>query len=207
MPDNNISFTSRINFVNSKMFDKFRHGSYIDIRKSNNLSENLQFGISNSDEFYTDEVRTCTAGAIINSKTKQCVGFHIYDCLNNEEKIDDIINYILSFVEKPDKALLLGSKKIKCSNYSLPIFDKIYEKLASNIKNITTFKEHTFPFSESNLHYNAKNDIWTIHSLYRERINIKDNDVLSQNDIKKAFKEIKLADGDSIYTENAPELK
>jgi hypothetical protein len=109
-----------------------------------------------------------------------------------------MLDAIFELVPNPDRALLLGSKKLKFSPYSIPIFDKILEGLSKRIKNITVFREHIFPYSESDLHYSLKDDTWTIRSMFRPLTDYKEYDILSKETLEKSFKEIKLADGDCI---------
>ena len=198
---NNIAFTSRINFVNAKTFENFRCGTYIDFRKGSEIVTPTfpRPDIYKTDEFFTDEIRTCTAGGVIDSKNGQCLGFHIYDNLTNEENVGNIIENIFKLIPNPDKALLLGSKKLACAKYSPTIFQKIYKGLSSGIKNITVFKEHIFPISESSLHYSLKNDTWTIHSMYRGFLNLKEQDLISESELQKCFKEIILSPDDTIH--------
>ncbi len=208
---NDISFKSRINFVDRKVFDKFQKGIYVDFRPNNDFSaldmlmtkpspkiKHPRMDVIKAKEFYTDTVRTCTAGGVINTKTGDAVGFHIYDSLDNLEKTDDILENIFGKIENPDRALIIGSKNLKFSYFSIPIFKKIFEGISERIKNITIFREHTFPFSESDIHYSAKNDTWTIRSMYRPLTDIKEIDIQSNEDLNKCFKEIKLANGDEI---------
>ena len=214
---NDISFTSRINFVNTKTFDNcFRKGAYVDFRADNELTaldmitvkaveracgnkiKHPRLDVLKSDEFYTDTVRTCTAGGVIDTKSGKAAGFHIYDSLANSEKIDDILENIFGNVETPDRAVILGSKNLRSSIYSIPIFQKLLKGISERVPNLTVFKEHTLPFSESNMHYSLKNDTWTIQSMYRPLTDYKEFDVASQEDLNKCFKEIKLANGDII---------
>ena len=215
------TFTSRINFVNSKTFDGFKRGAYVDFRREGEFNtkklSNMQkyknkleqiisskaMNLSRSDvvaadEFYTDGVRTCTSGGVIDLKTGKCAGFHFYDSLNNMEKIDEMIANIFDKVPNPDRALILGGKNLKCSNYSLPIFEKIAEAIKSRIKNVTVFREHLYPFSETDMHYSLKNDTWTIHSMFRPVTEIKEQYISSNKDLGNCFREIKIADGDDL---------
>lgn len=205
-----ISFTSRINFVNTKTFEKFRRGTYIDFRKDLNFecSQNaknpwfakiVRSDVVKADEFYTDEIRTCSAGGVIDSKTGQCAGFHFYDCAENSENTDNMLKIIFSLVPNPDRALILGSKKLRFSNYSIPVFEEILKGLKSKIDNVTIFREHIFPYSESDLHYNLKNDTWTIRSMFRYPTDlVHDHEVIDPQKLEQCFKEIKIAEGDSI---------
>ncbi len=206
----NISFTSRINFVDHKTFDKFRKGACIDFRLQRTLegfdaNMNKDKGFVNdklcmvkSDEFYTDGVRTCTSGGLIDSKSGIAVGFHYYDNLANLNSVEEFIKKIFSMVPNPDKALILGSKRLKFSNYSLPIFQKIQDAISSKVPNISIFKEHIFPFSETHIHYSLKDDAWTINSMYRHLIDIRDFDVLSEDVLKNCFKQVNIGEDDKL---------
>ena len=206
-----VSFTSRINFVNNITFDsKFLRGTYVDFRTESDFAniqnfkipwfrKNIRGDIVCADEFYTDGVRTCTSGGIIDTKNGLCAGFHFFDSKENFKKTSKILDSLFKLVPNPDRALILGSKKLTCADYSIPFFEKIYEGLAAKIKDITMFKEHKFPYSETDLHYDLKNDTWTIHSMYRPITDIKIHSVDSKFKLETCFKEIKIADGDSIH--------
>ncbi len=214
---NDISFTSRINFVNTKTFDEcFRKGDYVDFRANHDLTaldmitvkavekmfgnkiKHPRLDVLKSDEFYTDTVRTCTAGGVVNTKTGEAAGFHIYDSLFNSEKVDDILENIFGRVENPDRALILGSKHLRTSVYSIPIFQKILDGIIKRVPNVTVFREHSLPFSESNMHYSLKNDTWTIQSMYRPLTDYKEFDISSKEELDKCFKKVKIADGDIL---------
>ena len=210
MAADNVSFTSRINFVDAKTFEKFRRGAYIDFRTSSSI-KNVQNGqkpwfakfessdIVNADEFYTDEIRTCSAGGVIDLKTGNCAGFHFLDNLDNLIDIKHRINAVFRLVPNPDRALILGSKKLTCSKYSIQIFEEVLNALKSKIKDVTVFREHIFPYSETDFHYSLKNDTWTIHSMYRPLADIKIHPVDSKLKLDSCFREIEIADGDSIH--------
>lgn len=210
---NSISFKSRINFVNRANYEQIPKGTYIQFEQLNksivDLSKKSQkpssldkifhrLDVLKSRDFYTEDVRTCTAGGVIDTKTSESAGFHIYDNLYNSENIEEILENIFDRVKNPDRALLIGSKKLMCSRYSIPIFQKIYDGILKRVKNVTIFREHIFPFSESSLNYSLKNDTWTIQSMYRPFFNYKDFDIESIEELYKCFKEIIIANGDTL---------
>lgn len=209
---NDISFTSRIRFVDRKVFDKFcQKGIYVDFRPDNDMSaldmmmlkpsKNIvhpRLDVLKADEFYTDTVRTCTAGGVVDTKTGEAVGFHIFDSLDNLEKTDDILENIFGRVKNPDRAVILGSKGLKIACESIPIFQKLYEGISKRVKNVTIFREHLFPFSESDMHYCAKTDTWTIRSMYRPITDFREHNIKSKDELEKCFREVKLADGDTL---------
>ncbi|MBO6256497.1 hypothetical protein J6N69_00470 [bacterium] len=218
---NNIVFGSRINFVDSKTFDDFRRGAYVDFRKEGGFSAKSlsraqkyknkfeqminppkmnmsRTDVILSDEFYTEGVRTCTAGGVIDLKSGKCLGFHFYDSLDNMKKVDEMIANIFDKIPNPDGALILGGKNLKCSNYSLPIFEKITEAILSKIKRVTVLREHLYPFSETDMHYSLKNDTWTIYSMFRPVTEIKERYISSKSDLQNCFREVKIAASDSV---------
>ena len=211
MKANQVSFKSRINFVDAKTFEKFNRGKYIDFRRHLDLdyyaqnnrrpwfAKPVHSDIARANEFYTDEVRTCSAGGIVDLKTGKCAGFHFLDSVDNFEKIDDMLKTLFELVPNPDRALILGSKKLVCANYSIQIFEKILKGLKNKIDKVTVFREHKFPYSESDLHYNIKNDTWTIHSMFRPLTDIKVHAVDSANKLESCFKNIEISNGDSIH--------
>jgi len=210
MKTDRISFTSKINFVDGKTFEKFYRGKYIDFRPENNFSnpqkfhwpwfkKSLRNDIIKADEFYTDNVRTCTAGGVIDSNTGQCAGFHIYDSYDNAVDADKLLEAIFTLVPNPERAMILGSKRLSFANYSLPVFEEILEGLKSKIKNITIFREHIFPYSETHFHYSLKKDTWTIRSLFRYPTDLMyDREVLDSKALHECFKEIKIANNDKL---------
>ena len=212
----NLSFTSRINFVDKKTFENFRRGTYIDFRPDNDLSfldlqkireiekelgskiNHPRLDVVKADEFSTDSVRTCTAGSVVDTVNGEAAGFHTYDSLSNFEHVDDILDNLFWRVKNPDRAFLIGSKNLKGSEFSCPIFQKLYEGIAKHVKNVTIFREHLFPFSESDFHYSLKNDTLTINSMYKPLTDWREFDIKSKEDLNKCFKEIKVADGDIV---------
>ena len=134
-----VSFTSKFIFVNRKTFDNLAKGAYVDFHPDDTYTEfdmkkirelqkifgndvkNPRLDVLKADEFYTDTVRTCTAGGVVDTKTGEAAGFHIFDCLRNSEQIDNILDNIFGRVKNPDRALIVGSKNLNGSNFSLPI--------------------------------------------------------------------------------------
>ena len=209
---NNITFTSKINFVDARTFEKFQNGVYIDCCRIQNFSKDSfseqvknkipKINLKQPNKIYTYNIRTCTAGGIIDSKTGEAVGFHIYDDLCNLKQIKNILEEIFNIIKNPDRAFLLGGKNLKCSPYSIPIFNTVYNEFLSKIKNITLFQEHVFPLSESDFHYNLLNDTWTLHTMYRPLNDAKEHSAMTPQELRNCFKRIELANGDSLYINN-----
>ena len=213
---NNVSFTSRFNFVTAQEFDKFRRGAYIDFKADGDLSfldlkkirelerelgskiDHPRVDVVKADEFNTETVRTCTAGGVVDTKNGEAAGFHGYDSLFNLEHVDDFLDNLFWRVKNPDRAFLIGSKTLRGSVYSCPFFQKLYEGLKERVPNITVIREHVLPYSETDFHYGVKNDTWTIHSMYKPLTDYREYDIKSREELDKCFKEIRLANGDIL---------
>ena len=74
---------------------------------------------------------------------------------------------------------------------------KIKDIISSRVDKMTYFQEHIFPWSETDLHYSLVNDVLNIHSMYRS-VDYKEHPVVSEDEINKCFKEVKLSDDDKI---------
>jgi len=216
MTTNSISFTSRINFVDTHAFENFRRGAYVDFRPRNQLTpidrlmrevvgdvnceqlKHPRHDVLKADEFYTDTVRTCAAGYVLDTRTKTAAGFHFYDSLENLESVKDMLVNIFHRVPNPDRAFLVGSKGLTCSRYSVPMFTNLYEGLSKRIPKITMFREHVFPYSETDFHYSVKDDTLTIRSMYKPLTDYREFDILTQEEMNKCYREIKIANGDTV---------
>lgn len=103
MFDNNISFTSNIRFV-----------SYSKFKKTARMSRNINFklgarNIIKADKFHSYGIRTCTGGGLVNPHV-EAEGFHLLDDIANMDNFDGIINKMFSYVQNPQRGLLIGSK-------------------------------------------------------------------------------------------------
>jgi len=192
MQSNNISFTSKIKFVDAKTLYQLRKGKRVDYY--------YDFSIIKNNDFYTEDVRTCSAGGIMNSKTGEVLGFHIFDNTKFADKIEKYIDVIFHKIKKPDRALLIGGKKLESAPDSMPRFQKIKEAFLERIKNVSIFEEHTYRLSQSDFQYNKDIDTWFICGEYIEPNTLMSRkEVDSEEKLKNFFKEIKLANGDSLY--------
>ena len=98
------------------------------------------------------------------------------------------------------RGMIIGSKDLRHRPYAKPNFNYIRNYLEKNIKYLTVFREHTHEIGESNFQYDVKTDICTICSRYKlgpQMAFYKDVD--SPEELKNAYKEIKIADGDELY--------
>lgn len=191
MQCNKVNFGSKIIFADAKTFDKVKRGYFI---PWNPCAEYIQ----KADEFYTERVRTCAAGLLMNTKTKTVLGFHIYDCLENLKDIPYLIKNMTNLCENPDKCLLLGGKRLFGSPYSMDIFGKFQEIFEKNIEKITFFEEHTYPWSETNICYSIKDDTCYISSMFRDNKDFKEKYISSKEELEKCFKKIKISSDDEL---------
>lgn len=193
MKTQSVSFTSKINFVDSKTFrENFCRGKLVDFRKPGVY-------IYEGDEIYTEELRTCAAGGKVVPKLRKAAGFHYYDDIISNMEIDNLTDELCKTLPQAEHGLMIGGKKLKFSPYSLENFDIILNCMKKQVKYLTIFREHKFPWSETNFHYGANNDTWTINSIFRRLTEAKEHDVLSKEALKEAFGEIHIAQGDELY--------
>jgi len=190
MMNNNVSFTSTFNIVNKcKTYDMF--GKEI-------LCSPVEESIKSANEFYTWGIRTCTGGGIVDTKSKKAVGFHCLDCTENAKNIISYINRLFQIVPNPDRAFLIGGKTLKGAEHSMEQFNEFEKVFTDRIPNVSLFKEHVLPYSESDIHYSLAKDTWTIHGMYKPLTDWREFDVLSVDDLKKNYKKIHIANGDVL---------
>lgn len=154
MENNSVAFTSKIIFVDRKAYNALKKCNYIYFYhdKPNILKAN---------EFYSEGIRTCTGGGLINPHI-EAEGFHLWDDKTNTKKFPEIVNSLFRFVKKPQRGLLVGSKKLDDAPYSIPQFAKLKEALSQRVKKLTLFQQHKFANSETHYHYSLENDTWTL---------------------------------------------
>lgn len=188
--DKNISFTSKINFVN-----------YAAFTKSNQKGYNIGFrhdvpNIMKDRDFYTMGVRTCTGGGLV-IPYREAEGFHFWDDLTNKKNFNEIVNKLFRFVKNPERGLLVGSKNLDTNQYSIPQFKKLKKVFQERLDHLTCFEEHQHRSSETNLSYSLDTDTWTINTRYWENKN--PHTVKDINSLLAAFKHVKIAKGDRLF--------
>ena len=186
-----ISFTSNIKFVNAETFEKVKCGNFIPWSPFSRY-------IQKADEFFTESVRTCTSGALINTKAQKVLAFHIFDSLEHLKELPEILDYMFKSINNPDKALLLGGKNVCVKPYSLDMFQGIKRELNKKIKDLTVFEEHRFPNAETNMCYSLKNDTWYINSNFRNKNAIDFSSVSSEDTLNECFKKVKISPNDQL---------
>lgn len=189
-----VSFTSNIKFVDQYQFIKIRKGDRIGYKHN-------EINILKSALFYSEDIRTCTGGGLLNPQI-EAEGFHLWDDIKNKKNFDLIIHSLFRFIKNPQHALLIGSKNLDSNPLSIEQFQKIKQIFMERIPNLTIFEKHQFKNSESHYHYNLKDDTWTICSTYNTPDNILRHSIKTINDLKNCFEYIQIAPQDKLYINN-----
>lgn len=205
MENSSVSFTSNIHFVDRIAYNK--------IKKRNSIGFWHDVpNILKADEFYSEGIKTCTGGGIV-IPFKEAEGFHFWDDMTNKKKFPDIVNSLFRFVKNPQRALLVGSKKLDDSPYSIEQFERFKKVFTERIKNVSLFERHRYENSQTHYIYSLNDDTWTLFSEYQKGKNIRYNQVKNLKALKECFENISIADGDRLFINNkeitkadAPEL-
>lgn len=205
MENSSVSFTSNIHFVDRIAYNK--------IKKRNSIGFWHDVpNILKADEFYSEGIKTCTGGGIV-IPFKEAEGFHFWDDMTNKKKFPDIVNSLFRFVKNPQRALLVGSKKLDDSPYSIEQFERFKKVFTEWIKNVSLFERHRYENSQTHYIYSLNDDTWTLFSEYQKGKNIRYNQVKNLKALKECFENISIADGDRLFINNkeitradAPEL-
>ena len=205
MENSSVSFTSNICFVDRIAYNK--------IKKRNSIGFwHTVPNILKADEFYSEGIKTCTGGGIV-IPFKEAEGFHFWDDMTNKKKFPDIVNSLFRFVKNPQRALLVGSKNLDDSPYSIEQFERFKKVFTERIKNVSLFERHRYENAQTHYIYSLNDDTWTLFSEYQKGKNIRYNQVKNLKALKECFENISIADGDRLFINNkeitkadAPEL-
>ncbi len=191
MDKKSVSFTSNINFV-----DRL---TYCHLPKKNKIGfwHNVP-NILKADQFYSEEIRTCTGGGLV-VPFKEAEGFHFWDDNTNKKNFLNIANSLFRFVKNPERGLLIGSKTGENYPYSIEQFERFKKIFFARVKNISLFERHRYANSQTHYHYSLDKDTWTLFSEYRKSekgpyIQVKDLKTL-----RECFCGISIADGDKLF--------
>lgn len=193
---NNVSFQSKIKFVPRKIFRDKDFLPYVDCHAR---TEELQRSLIRDRAFVTTEVRTCTAGGVVDENG--VLGFHLYDCDENIERVGNELAKIIDFQNgKNSSALVIGSKELPSRLESVPLFDRV-RGVISQFVNPSVFKTHTNPLAESNVSYEKDIDTWFVYTpLPKYSAYMPDEPFInSLESLISAFKEIKIAPQDTLF--------
>jgi len=199
----NTTFTSKINFVS---FDNFNNR----ISQSNDgfvTFWNSEPCLTEGDEFYSVQLRTCTGGGIV-APGEKVVGFHFYDSQNNLDNAEQNVEDLFVKVPNAERGLVIGGKALPDANCSLAQFNKIKDKFLDKLKAVSIFQTHSYADSETNYHYSVKDDEWTINTQFSVLPgHPKVHDVTTLEKLKSAFDNIVIADGDELFIQDIPVKK
>ena len=191
MKNKSVSFTSKIRFVDRPVYKMLEKKNFIDF-------VHTKPNILKADEFYSEEIRTCTGGGLVNPH-KEAEGFHFLNDYTNKKNFPQLVNSLFRFVKSPERGLLVGGKEGDIFPYSLEQFEKFKKVFLERVKNVSLFQQHAFPYSETNYHYSLADDTWTLCSRYRNEKELNFNTVKSLEMLKKCFKKISIAEGDRLF--------
>ena len=205
MKNSNISFKSNIRFIDRNTYNK--------LKKTNHISFwHDRPNILKATEFYSEGIKTCTGGGIINPQ-KEAAGFHIWDDKTNKKNFNTIIASLFRYIKNPERALLIGSKELKDDKYSIEQFKNFKQVFQNKIKNVTLFEQHNFENSQTHYHYDSETDTWSLFSEYQKKPNGNYFQIKNLKRLKECFKNISIAEGDRLFIGNkeitvkeAPEL-
>ena len=195
----NPNFTSKIKFVSGKDFDSRMFREFFYCGKPD---EKFGESFCKGHDIWTPEVRTCSAGGVVD---KNCVlAFHLMDKPENIENVKkEFVKTITGSLNEAKSALLLGAKKLKQRQNSVPLF----EKLKVEVKKITTpsiFETHKNKYAETNIGYESYTDTWFINTTYPKNTkNLDDRkDVVTLEELLASFEHIKIAPQDKLFIGN-----
>ncbi len=191
MTNDSISFTSKIRFVDRPVYKMLKKNNFIDFRHD-------RPNILKSGEFYSEDIRTCTGGGLVNPGCES-EGFHFWDDATNKRKFPELINSLFRFVKNPQNALLVGSKNLKGNPYSLEQFQRFKEVFLERVKNVSLFQQHKFLNSETHYHYSLDTDTWTLCTNFQEKSGGKLKFIKKPEDFLKVFDSVSIADGDRLF--------
>ncbi len=186
-----VSFKSRINFVDRAMFDKIKRGTKI-------LYKHDTPNIIKDNEFFTEEIRTCSGGGLVKPFV-EADGFHLMDDVINFNNLHDFLVYLFRYVKNADRGLLLGSKELGTRPYSVKVFEKIKKAFLARIPNVSLFEGHTYSQAQTHFNYSLKDDTWTICSEYRPLNTKALLPVRTLSELKKVYRNVSIADGDTLF--------
>lgn len=190
------NFTSNIKFVSGKEFDSrmFRQFFYCG-KPQEPFIESFCKGC----DVWTPEVRTCTAGGVVDGNN--VLAFHFMDKAENIENVKtQFASTVDNMLTNVKSALILGAKKLRQRENSIPLFEKLKTEL-KKIVSPSIFETHKNRFAESNIGYESYSDTWFINTTYPKSIKdlYKRDDVLTLDELLNSFGLIKIAPQDRLF--------
>lgn len=87
---NNVNFQAKIKFINKRDFMDKKFFPFVDCQRP---KEPLCTSFIKDLDFWTGEIRTCTSGGLVDDSG--VLGFHIFDCPENIDKVGDSMSKII----------------------------------------------------------------------------------------------------------------
>jgi hypothetical protein len=195
----NTTFSSNIHFVDRKTFDKIAKGLEI-----NQALPSKRIG--KADEFYTKDVRTCTAGGFVFDKSPSTpVGFHFLNYIENLWNSQQLVSDVVSkFDSKPKNGLLFGSKIFDYYSastnrqYSVPLFDALRNGFSAVVENLSLFESHKKLTAQTHYYYNKATDTHYLCAESFEKEN-KSKSVTNLKGLLAFYKNISIAKTDKLF--------
>lgn len=189
----NISFTSRINILSSKAFDKLPKGKHIGFNPADNTPTILK-----SDIFNTVNIRTCTGGGIKSGNNNSVLGFHIWDICEDPDFTEQLSKIQNSF-NSIEGGLIIGSKKVERAENSIKNFKIVKQTLQKKSKNISWFQTIRKTLGEVDFIYSKPDDTWNLRLCEWDCKNKKYKTVHTLNKFLEFFEEISISPKDKLY--------
>lgn len=192
--NNNISFQSRINFVNS--VNKYASQEHLNLGKLIRFDLDTPLYVKSTD-FHTESIKTCTGGGFTDGVLK-ALGFHWLDDVENYIHLNNMCNCIFNvFKNENINGLIIGGKNIKSRNYSMATVNDVIDFFKKNVKHLSIFQEHLDSYGGTAYMYNLKNDTWTLSTGYVDKLG-NYRPAQNLNDLKKCYRQIYIADNDTL---------
>ena len=193
---NNVNFQAKIKFINKRDFMDKKFFPFVDCQKP---TEPLRSSFIKVNDFWTGEIRTCTSGGLVDDSG--VLGFHIFDCPENINKVGDSMAKIIDSKNGRNfSGLLIGAKDFSTRTDSIPLFNRVRE-VVERFVNPSVFKVHNNNFAESNIAYERDLDTWFVYTPLPNYPCYCQNEpfIASLESLLSAFREIKIAPQDSLF--------
>lgn len=189
----NLSFTSRINILSSKAFDKLPKGKHIGFDPFS-----ITPTIIKSDTFNTMNIRTCTGGGIKSANNNSALGFHLWDACEDID-FSAQLNKIQNSFQTIDGGLIIGSKKVEMAENSIKNFKIVKQTLRKKCRNLSWFQTIKKTLGEVDFIYSKADDTWNVKLCEWDCKNKKYKTVNTLKKFLEFFEEISISPNDSLY--------
>ena len=187
-----INFKSKINFVDSCTFNKLK------------LAQKAGYDtFVEGKRVCAHNVRTCTGAVCVDRKRAVARACHNYDCPVNANFADVLAIQFLHDLDI-NKVFLIGGKKLSDSKSSIPLFHNFKRQLAKMVKKLTIFEEHTYPYSETDFHYDCDTDTLTVCSMFKRPKEVFEHYISNMDELNECFKKVTIAKDDQLYFNDVP---